>query len=71
MIYSRQYLIIIIKKSLRHELNINDLVYRLCTYFLNKKESGVSGPMHAQTRKKVIDYIRTMKICTKVIKRAS
>ncbi|CAC5383706.1 unnamed protein product [Mytilus coruscus] len=29
------------------------------------KESGVSGPMHAQTRKKVIDYIRTMKICTK------
>ncbi|XP_052075697.1 uncharacterized protein LOC127713103 [Mytilus californianus] len=36
-------------------------VYR----FLNKKESGVSGPMHAHTRKKVIDYIRTMKICTK------
>ncbi|CAG2217928.1 HSD17B8 [Mytilus edulis] len=32
--------------------------------FLNKKESGVSGPMHAQTRKKVIDYIRTKKICT-------
>ncbi|XP_052064548.1 uncharacterized protein LOC127704495 [Mytilus californianus] len=42
-------------------------VYR----FLNKKESGVSGPMHAHTRKKVIDYIRTMKICTKVIKRDS
>lgn len=34
--------------------------------FLNKKESGISGNQHATTRKKVVECIRSKRLCATV-----
>jgi hypothetical protein len=47
-------------------MNRHDLIWQAIYRFLNKKESGISGSQHTKTRKKVVEYIRCMRLCATV-----